>query len=698
MHTWTSPGTTQQYYPLVHTAFWIEDKIWGQSTLGYHLVNISLHLLAAFLLFQILARLQIPGAWIAASVFALHPIEVESVAWISELKNTLSAVCYLGAALIYLRFDKTRDKRAYAAAFLIFAAGLMAKTVIATLPAALLVVFWWERGTLSWKRDAVWLIPFFAVGMAAGLFTSHMETAVNGARGSDFNYNFIERCLIAGRVVCFYFGKIVWPAELIFIYPHWDIHSQAPWQYAFPLLAIFVIVIAWLARGWSRGPVAALLFFAGTLFPALGFFDVFPFRYSFVADHFQYLAGIGIIVLGCAAIDLAFRQLHQRREAIEKTFCAALLALLAVLTWRESRIYTNVQTLWETTLARNPSCWLAEDDLGALYFDSGDLDKAARHIKASIKLRPDNAEAHNNLGAVYLRQDKADAAIEEFRLALKARPHFPEAMRNLAVALLQKGDAEQGLAMAQSALKLRDDLPKFHDTAAGAYLRNGRTNEAIAEFQAVLDRQPDAQGYYNLGNLLLRQSRAQEAEAEFMEAVRLNPKFVEAENNIGNLQLGQGRIDEAIAHLEAALKARPDYAPAHFNLGNAFLRQGRVMDALVEFKKLIALDPNSATPRNSLSRVAWILSTSPRDNLRNGAEALNAARQLDQLTGGTNPAIVEVLAASCAETGNFTEAVSAADRAIELATQQGNTALAKAMQAQLESYKMRRPFRDRALP
>ena len=296
---WIEPGATQQYYPLVHSIFWVEYKLWGDTTLGYHLINILLHAFSALLLWKILRRLQVPGAYLAAAIFALHPVCVESVAWISEIKNTLSGAFYLGAALVYLRFDRTRNWKFYFLALGLFLLGLMSKTVIATLPAALLVVFWWQRGKLSWKQDVLPLIPFFVVGMGAGLFTAWVEWKFVGARGSAYDFTFIDRVLIAGRVIWFYLGKLVWPVDLIFIYPRWQVSQTVWWQYLFPITALLVSVGLWLLSRWNRAPLAAWLFFVGTLFPALGFFNVYPFCYSFVADHFQYLASHWSDHLGC---------------------------------------------------------------------------------------------------------------------------------------------------------------------------------------------------------------------------------------------------------------------------------------------------------------------------------------------------------------------------------------------------------------
>ncbi len=230
---WMEPGAAQQYYPLVHSFFWVEHRVWGDRTLGYHLINLLLHAGCALLLVKILRRLEVPGAWLAAAIFALHPVEVESAAWIAELKNTLSGVCCLGAALAYLNFDRNRKWTFYAGALGLFMLGLMSKTVIATLPATLLVIFWWQRGRLSWNQDVLPLLPFFAAGIVAGLFTAWMERAFIGAEGSDFNLSAIQRCLIAGRAFWFYLGKLFWPAHLIFIYPRWNVSravsARPPW-------------------------------------------------------------------------------------------------------------------------------------------------------------------------------------------------------------------------------------------------------------------------------------------------------------------------------------------------------------------------------------------------------------------------------------------------------------------------------------
>ena len=247
---WTQPGATQQYYPLTHSLFWLEHRLWGDTPAGYHLVNILLHAALALLLLKVLRRLEAPGAWLAAGLWALHPVQVESVAWISELKNTLSGVCYAGAALAYLRFDRERKPMSYALALALFVAGLLAKTVVATLPAALLLVLWWKGKKLGWKKDLLPLAPFFLAGLSLGLFTTWMErTTIIAGDAALYHLSIIGRFLVAGRDFWFYLGKLAWPHPLIFIYPRWDMSAAVGWQFLFPLAALLLAVALW---RWQR--------------------------------------------------------------------------------------------------------------------------------------------------------------------------------------------------------------------------------------------------------------------------------------------------------------------------------------------------------------------------------------------------------------------------------------------------------------
>ena len=361
---WLEPGATQQYYPLVHSAFWLMDQAWGAWTPGYHAVNVLLHALSALLLAVLMRRLALPGAVFAAFLFALHPVQAESVAWMTELKNTLSAPLYLGAALAWLRFEERRARAAWIWAIVLFAAALAAKTVTATLPVSLLILRWWRTGRLSWG-DARPLIPFVALGAAAGLTTAWVERHFIGAVGSDFDLSIVERVLLAGRAVWFYASTLAAPIDLAFIYPRWTVDHTVAWQYVFPLALAALAGMLWRFRNRSRGPLATLALYVVALAPALGFVDVFPFRYSYVADHFQYLASLA--ALGAAAAVLT-RVAAGRMESVpaRRGLAVAALAVLALLTWRESHQYVNAETLYRTTIARNPGAWMAHHNLGEL--------------------------------------------------------------------------------------------------------------------------------------------------------------------------------------------------------------------------------------------------------------------------------------------------------------------------------------------
>jgi tetratricopeptide (TPR) repeat protein len=487
---WTQPGSTQQYYPLVHTVFWVEHQLWGDNPLGYHLVNALLHCVSALLLVRILRRLEISGAWLAAVIFALHPVQVESVAWISELKNTLSGLFYFSAALVYLKFDRTRKLGPYITALVLFSLGLLSKTVIATLPAALLVILWWKRGKLSFKRDALPLTPFFIIGASAAMFTAWIERTLIGAEGSAYNFSLVERGLIAGRVVWFYLGKLLWPLDLIFIYPRWQISQAVWWQYLFPAtLVVLVAILVYLSRR-NRGPLAGLLFFIGTLFPVLGFLNVYPFRYSLVADHFQYLACLGIIVPVSAGIAVAAERWRFWPRPAGYIVGLGILAGMTLLSWRQSGMYTDVENVWQTTITKNPTAWIAHNNLGAVLLQKGQPDDAIAHFRRAIEIKPDEASAHSNLGNALLQEGTLDEAIAQYQKALELKPGEAGVHYNLANALLAERHVEEAIAHYQAALAINPNYADVHNNLGAILLQQGELDEAIFHYEKALELNP----------------------------------------------------------------------------------------------------------------------------------------------------------------------------------------------------------------
>jgi tetratricopeptide (TPR) repeat protein len=586
---WTHVGATQQYYPLLHSAFWIEHRLWGDTTLGYHLVNVALHAASACLVFLIARRLALPGAWLAGLIFALHPVCVEAVAWISEQKSTLSAFFYLSAALAYLNFDRTRRRPLYLLALALFVLALLTKTVTATLPAALLVTFWWQRGRIEWRRDVQPLLPWFAIGATAGLLTAWVEKNYIGANGADFTLTPTQHILLAGRGICFYAAKLVWPAGLVFTYPRWQIDPAVWWQWLFPAAVLGVAVPLYLLARRYRGPLAALLLFAGTLFPVLGFLNIYPFVFSYVADHFQYLASLAIIV---PVASLLASWLNQT------VLAAVLVPVLGVLTFAQAGIYRDSETLYRAILARNPASWMAHNNLGvALAAKPDRLQDAISEYQAALRFNPLDAQAYNNLGNALARNPaRLREAIADFQAALRINPFFPEAHVDLGMAMARMpGGIREAIAEYQTALRLKPDDPQMHNDLGVALAQiPGHLQDATSEFEAALRIDPNnAEAHDNLGNAFSQSGRLPEATAEFRAALRLRPGDAHTHSNLGIALAQTGRLQEAVAEFQAALRISPDYAEAHNNLGRTLSQiPGRLPDAIAEFQAALRINPN----------------------------------------------------------------------------------------------------------
>ena len=658
VEVWTQVGATQQYYPLVHSVFWIEQKLWGDSVLGYHLINIFLHGFAAIVLLRILLRLKVPGAWLAAGLFALHPVQVESVAWISEIKNTLSGLFFFCSILAYLNFDQNRSRVAYFGSLALFLFGLMCKTAIAPLPAIILAVLWWRRGRLRLRDDVVPSLPFFGLGIGAGLFTAWVERNFVGAHGTVFQLSILQRCLIAARDFWFYLFKLLWPVKLTFIYPRWQISGAIWWQYLFPLTLILLLALIWRLRKKNRGPLAAVLVFLGLLFPALGFINVYPFIYSFVADHFQYLACVGPLTLFAAGMTMALDSIAPGKVLLRPTISFLLLLTLGALSWRQCRDYRDIETLWRTTIARNPDCWMAYSNLGSFLSARGNVDEAIRDFRKALELWPNQSKDHNNLGKALVQKGRIAEAMDHFQTALRVSPEDPDTESNIGAASLQQGDAD----------------------------------EAISHLRRAVEKWPrHAQGHINLGNALLQNREIDAAIAEYEKTLALPFDHAESHYSIGTALRQKGDVEEAIVHYRKALELRPDYANAHNNLANALRQQGRTAEAVHEYEAALKSEPDSILAANNL---AWILATSPNASVRDGAKAVQLAQRANRLSGGSDPIILHTLAAAYAENRQFSEAVNAAQRALELADANGVASLAESLRSKLALYQAETPYRD----
>jgi len=530
-----------QYYPVVHSVFWMEYRLWKLDARGFHLVNVLFHGLNGILLWLALRRLSVPGAWVAAAAFALHPVHVESVAWIAELKNVLSLTFYLAALLAWLRFDPP-DREAdptgrrwglYGLALGCFVLALLSKTITATLPVVLLLLAWWKRGKLG-RHEILPTLPLFALGAGLGWITAWMEKHVVGAMGQEWAFPWIDRLLIAGRAVWFYAAKLLWPHPIVYIYPKWPIHSA--WSWLLTLAAIAVPVALWLLRGRiGRAPLVGVLAFVAGVAPTLGFIPHFLMRYFFVADHFQYLGSIPLIalVVGLAACGLA-------RVGASPTLRAALAVLallhLGSLTWIQGHAYADEATLWRDTLTKNPESWVAHHNLGQILLVQGAAAEAVGHFEEALRIAPRLAEAHNNLGIALVRLGRDAEAAPHFEQALRLDPRLADAHINFGISLADRGRIDEAARHFEEAARLRPDLGGAHYNLGLIRLHQGRAEQAVRHLeQAVALESDDPLTRLQFGHALVRAGRPAEAAEQYRHALRLQPGWIEAERALSQL-------------------------------------------------------------------------------------------------------------------------------------------------------------------
>ncbi len=525
------PGKTSQYYPAVFTAFWLEHELWGLEPAGYHAVNVALHALNALLVWKLCRKLRIPGAWYVGAVFALHPLHVESVAWITERKNVLSGCFYLLAALAYLKFQEEREGPSatglaspagpggarpapwYAAALALFVLALLSKTVTCSLPIALILMMLWQQKELTLRR--LWpLAPLFLIGMVLGLHTAHLERVL-GALGPDFDFSFAERVQIAGRALLFYPQKLLAPWPLMLVYPRLEpeaVSLAAHWPLAVILPVAGVATVAY--RRGTRAPALALAFYAATIFPALGFFNVYLMVYTFVADHHAYLASLGILALIVATLATRLPPRGWVHGA-----GAVVLAALAAMTWKQASIYEDSESAWRATARHNPEAWVAYNNLGKLALERGS----------------------NEEGLELLQQAAAHASYTTFASSVRF---------NLAVALGKLGRDREALEEFQ---RLQESTGKVEVHLARALERLGRDPEAEGFYRQALAGEQRADALLPFGLHLLRLGRSEEAVEWLEELTRLRPSDMDALMFLADAYAGAGRLDAALAAAERAL-------------------------------------------------------------------------------------------------------------------------------------------------
>jgi tetratricopeptide (TPR) repeat protein len=714
------------YHPLTMISLMLNYQLHGLQPGGYHLVNVLLHTLSVVLLFLILRRITgfIWRCAFVAAVFAIHPLRVESVAWVAERKDVLSGFFFMLTLWAYARYaDKQskvegREPKAqadpalapqpptldYCLTLLFFALGLMSKSSLVTLPFVLLLLDYWPLDrfggrtvaggkSAGWRGDFLVLarlvvekVPLFALSAAAAVMTVIAEgEAIAPTKALPL----VDR--IGNPIMSYvtYLRQMVYPAGLTHLYPI-SPEDLSVWKIVLALVLLVGVSAAALA-GWRKRPylLVGWSWYLGMLVPMIGIMRVGSFVH---ADRYTYLPQIGLyLLLTWAAVDLCAGWRHRR--LVLAGLSTAILVALTFCARTQVSYWRNNESLWTRALACTSDNFIAQNNLGNVLLLKGQVDEAMVHYQMALRIRPDEAEAHYNFGLALFQKGQVDEAIAQYQKALQIRPDDAKAHNNLGNALLKKGGVDEAMVHYQKALQFKPDYAEACYNLGNTLLQKGRVDEAITQYQKALQIRPDdAKAHNNLGNALLKKGGVDEAITEYQKALQLAPDNAEIHNHLGGALLQKGSIDEAISHFQKALQFKPDYAEAHNNLGNALFQKGNVAEAITHFQKVLQIKPESAEAQNNL---AWLLATAPQASLRNGPQAVELTQKANQLAGGKNPIILRTLAAACAETGRFPEAVETAQRALQLAEAQSNSALADDIRSQLTLYQAGTPFHSR---
>ena len=670
---WFSLDSTL-YYPLVFTSFRLERALWGLNPAGYHWVNLLLHAASAAWFWRVLRRLHVPGAWLAAAVFALHPVNVESVAWISERKNTLAMFFYLLSLLLYLRFEQQSKQSKvqsleskvgsqnpassdtqhaprnmplfYWLSLSAFVLALLSKTAVAPLPLVLLGLAWWQRGRVT-RRDVWRSAPFFTASLVLGLVTVWFERTYQTAFEIVRDDSFWSRLAGAGRAVWFYLYKAVLPLNLTPIYPRWRIEAANVWSYAPGLLVAGAFLLCWrYRRSWGNAWLVGLGYFVLLLLPALGFVNIGFMKYSLVADRWQYFAILGPIALASALFSSKFEVQSSRfggpgssssgaLSASGLLLTVMLLLALGALTWRQSATYTDSETFWRAILATNPGCWRAHYLLGDNLTEQGRLEEAIAHYQKALEIQPDYAYAHNNLGNALRQRGQVREALAHYQKAVELQPDLVWANCNLGAIFLQQGQADEAIAQFERALRIGSPVLK----------------------QPVFAAAGRAQIHYLLGCALGRKGRAEEAMTRYREALAIQPELAEAHYQLAVLLLARDDVAEASRHFREATRLKPDWVEA-------------------------------------LNNLAWLQATQPEARLRDGQAAVAMAARAVALTRTNDARLLDTLGAALAEVGRFPEALDAARTAARLAQASGAAQLGQEIEAHRQGYERGQPLRE----
>jgi tetratricopeptide (TPR) repeat protein len=581
---WTEP-TAYAYHPLVMTTFWLEHQLWGLKPVGYHLNNLILHLVVSFLVWRLMVRMDLPGGWIAALFFALHPVHVESVAWITERKDVLSGVFALLTVLGWLSYRKGGGKQSYYLALFCFLLAMLAKSSVCLLPGVLFLISGQPTGgmNVSLSKRLIPIIPFFLVAVIVGGIYWWIEQSVAKPVGREYEFTLFERLVIAGKAIWFYLGKLFLPIDLMPIYPRWEVKDLEWMAILYPLSVILAVGISWYSQTFlGKGLWLAFTGYLLLLFPALGFINYSFMRFSFVADHFQYLASVGPIILvatGVERLKVKLTGIREREDSSRFNLIPWGIGVVSgVLVFQLCGIYQNDLTFWSYNMMKNPEGFYPRDHLALALLNSGKPNEAVRVYQDGLQYRPEDDFLHFHLARALAKAGKNQEAIHHLRETIRINPHFANAHRNLALALASQGKMEGASAGFAEALRLSPHEPNYYNDY-GLFLQGlaqptvtSKTDqgpkgthylqEAIAVYRKGTAQAPHfAPLHYNLALALVETEAFEEAYAHFDEALRLSPEeaprikpeYAKACNRYGLKLRGEGKLDAALAQFEKGL-------------------------------------------------------------------------------------------------------------------------------------------------
>lgn len=544
------------HIPITLSAFWLEYQLWGSNPAGYHVVTVITHAISAVLLWRVFVRLRIPGAWPAAAVFAIHPVCVATVAWISEQKNTWALLFYLLTLHCFLSFDDRvagaaiQRRKWYVLALIVFVCALWCKGSVVVLGPILLLVIWWRRRCVT-KRDILAVLPFFMLGFGEGLLTIWFQNhnAIND--GLVARPEFLERLAAAGWVFWFYLLKSWWPLNLMAIYPQWHIDPRAWTSYVPDAALIAVFVLAWSYRKkWGRSVLFGLGAFSVSLFPVLGFFRMSFQAYSRVADHLQYLAlpcSVALAIGGAVYCLEMFKNRLRLPRLIGPVTALCLIALICVVSQSRLSVYQTDASLWRDAVKKNPDSWVSQ----------------------------------TSLGMVYVAQNQFQMARDAFARVLKARPDYKNAMVGMGQALDGLGDHDAADKYYEEALQINPSFVMAWNSWGMNLVSRRRFNDARHAFESALQYQPDnPEVLQNLGALYDETGDGDHALAYFEKAAAVDPAFVGLLDRYGNDLVSEGKIDQGIVALRSARRLNPKDVSVLEHLSNALVQKGEIDEAL----------------------------------------------------------------------------------------------------------------------